>query len=73
MNMKSKILLLYCMYGNGHRAIAEYIEKEDKVFKQTKLRNLKRKYAKMRKHADLLEECIDLKCEIDSLERELNS
>ena len=27
MNMKSKILLLYCMYGNGHRAIAEYIEK----------------------------------------------
>ena len=27
MNMKKRILLAYCMYGNGHRAIAEYIEK----------------------------------------------
>ena len=25
--MKKRILLAYCMYGNGHRAIAEYIEK----------------------------------------------
>ena len=25
--MKKRILLTYCMYGNGHRAIAEYIEK----------------------------------------------
>ena len=24
--MKKKILLTYAMYGNGHRAIAEYIE-----------------------------------------------
>jgi len=24
--MKKRILLTYCMYGNGHRAIAEYIE-----------------------------------------------
>ena len=27
MIMKKRILLTYCMYGNGHRAIAEYIEK----------------------------------------------
>ena len=25
--MKKRILLTYAMYGNGHRAIAEYIEK----------------------------------------------
>ena len=48
-------------------------EKEQRVYKETKLRNLKRKYAKMRQHADLLEECIELKADIDSLERELNS
>ena len=29
--MKKKILLTYAMYGNGHRAVAEYIEK---YFKQ---------------------------------------
>ena len=48
-------------------------EKETIVYKKTKLRNLKRKYAKMRKHADLIQECIELKSEIDGLERELNS
>ena len=46
--------------------------KEEKVFKETKLRNLKRKYSKMIQHSDLGEDAIDLKCEIDSLERELN-
>ena len=25
--MKKRILITYAMYGNGHRAIAEYIEK----------------------------------------------
>lgn len=29
--MKKKILITYAMYGNGHRAVAEYIEK---YFKQ---------------------------------------
>ena len=48
-------------------------DKEQKVLKETKLRNLKRKYAKMIQHADLLEDCIELKAEIDGLERELNS
>lgn len=36
--------------------------KETKVFKETKLRNLKRKYAKIVQHADLNEEAIELKC-----------
>ena len=46
-------------------------KQEKKVMKQTRLRNLKRKYAKMRQHADLIQECIELKSEIDGLEREL--
>ena len=46
---------------------------QHKVYLQTKLRNLKRKYAKIIQYPDLAEECIDLKCEIDSIERELNS
>ena len=25
--MKKKILIVYALYGNGHRAVAEYIEK----------------------------------------------
>ena len=46
-------------------------DKEKKVLMQTRLRNLKRRYAKMIQHADLLEECIELKAEIDGIEREL--
>ena len=48
-------------------------EKEKRVYKETKLRNLRRKYAKMVQHPDLTEQCIELKADIDSLERELNS
>ena len=48
-------------------------DKERTALKKTRLRNLKRKYDKMIQHADLVEECIDLKADIDSLERELNS
>ena len=47
--------------------------KEEKVLKKTRLKNLKRKYAKMSKHSDLVEECIDLKADIDSLEREIQA
>ena len=47
--------------------------KERKTLKKTRLRNLKRKYAKMMKHGELREECIDLKAEIDSLEREIQA
>ena len=42
-----------------------------KVFLQTKLRNLKRKYSKIKEHAEFAEDCIELKAEIDSIEREL--
>ena len=45
----------------------------EKVMKQTRLRNLKRRYTKLIQHPDCREECIELKADIDSLERELNS
>ena len=48
-------------------------DKERKVLNETKLRNLKRKYAKMIQHADLVSECAELKAEINHLEKELNS
>lgn len=44
-----------------------------KVYLETKLRNLKRKQAKIRQHPDLIEEAIDLKAEIDGIERELQT
>jgi hypothetical protein len=47
----------------------EYNEKT--VYLQTRLRNLKRKYAKIIQHSDLAEEAIDLKADIDQIEREL--
>jgi len=47
--------------------------KERKVFLETRLRNMKRQYSKMSQHADLVEECIELKADIDSVERELKS
>ena len=48
-------------------------DKERQLFLRTKLRNLKRKYAKIKEHPDLGEEAIELKSEIDGIERELNS
>jgi hypothetical protein len=48
-------------------------DKEREVFLNTKLRNLKREYAKVIQHPDLTEHAIDLKAEIDGIERELNS
>lgn len=47
--------------------------KEERTLKETRLRNLKRRYSKMFQHPDLVEDCIELKADIDSLERELNS
>ena len=46
---------------------------EQRVYLQTRLRNLKRKYSKLIQNADLAEEAIELKAEIDGIERELNS
>jgi len=44
---------------------------ERKAFLKVKLRNLKRKYAKVIEHAEMAEEAIELKAEIDSIEREI--
>ena len=46
---------------------------ERKAYMEVRLRNLKRKYAKIKQHADLVEEAIELKADIDTLEKELNS
>ena len=46
---------------------------ERKVFLQTKLRNLKRKHAKLGQHAELTEEYFEIKKEIEAIESELNS
>jgi hypothetical protein len=46
-------------------------DRERKTYLETKLRNLKRKYAKVVQHSDLIEETIELKAEIDAIERDL--
>ena len=48
-------------------------KRERQTYLQAKLRNLKRKYAKMIQHSDLLQEVQEIKAEIDSIENELNS
>ena len=47
--------------------------KEKKAMLKARLRNMKRKYAKMIQDPSLIEECIELKCDIDSLEREIQA
>lgn len=47
-------------------------DKERKVYLETRLRTLKRKYTKMIQHSDLTEDCIDLKNEIGNVECELD-
>ncbi len=47
-------------------------DKEQLVLKKTKLRNLKRTYAKLIQRPEMIEECIELKSKIDGLQRELN-
>jgi hypothetical protein len=46
-------------------------DKEKKVYLQTRLRNIKRKYAKILQHAEFNEEAIDLKAEMDQIEKEI--
>ena len=48
-------------------------DKEKKTLLKTKIRNMKRKYAKLSRHPDHGEECIELKADIDALERELTA
>ena len=45
--------------------------KEKRTYLETRLRNLKRQYAKVIQHSDLTETAIELKADIDSIEREL--
>jgi len=47
------------------------MDDKERASKKKKLNRLKRKYAKMMQHPDLIDECIDLKADIDSIEREL--
>ena len=47
--------------------------KEKRTYLETRLRNLKREYAKVLNHSDLTETAIELKADIDSIERELYS
>ena len=49
------------------------MDKEKRTLLETRLRNLKRRYAKVSQHADLATEAIELKADIDSLERQLKS
>jgi len=44
---------------------------QEKVLNETRLRNLKRKYAKLTMHSDLTDEAIQTKKEIDNLEAQL--
>ena len=46
-------------------------DRERKAYLQARRRNLKRKYAKHLKHADLIEETIEVKADLDAVEREL--
>ena len=47
-------------------------EKEQRCLKETRLRNLKRKYSKIKEHPDLLKESNEIQKEITTLENELN-
>ena len=46
-------------------------DREKKTYLKAKLRNLKRKYAKVIRHSDLIEEAIELKSEIDAIDKEI--
>jgi len=46
-------------------------EKEQRVLKETRLRNLKRTFSKMKEHAELTTEARNLQTEIAYLEEEL--
>ena len=49
------------------------MDKEQRVFLETRLRNLKRKYAHVINHAELTETAISLKADIDYIEKQLRS
>ena len=46
-------------------------DKEYKVFLETKLRNLKRKYAKLLQHAELTDDALEIGREIKEIETQI--
>ena len=46
-------------------------DKEKKVLLETRLRNLKKSYARMIQHPEMVEQCIELKADIDYCKKEL--
>ena len=46
-------------------------DKEKKVYLETRLRNLKKSYARMIQHPEMVEQCIELKADIDYCKKEL--
>ena len=58
--------------GNPRKMRCENM-KARKTLLETRLRNLKRKQAKLRQHPKLMEEAIELKADIDGIERELQN
>ena len=46
-------------------------DRERKAYLKARRRNLKRKYAKLIQHSDCMEETIEVKADIDAVEREL--
>lgn len=46
-------------------------DRERKVLLETRVRNLKRKHAKMIRHSDLIEEAIEIDSEIKSIEKQI--
>ena len=47
--------------------------KSRKVYLEARLRNLKRRYARVIQHPDQTEHAIELKADIDGIERELQN
>ena len=45
----------------------------DKVYLQTRLRNLERKYAKVAQHAEIIDYCLEIETEIQDIKKELQS
>lgn len=46
-------------------------DQELRVYNETKLRNLQRKYSKLVQHPDTIEEAIECKAEIDTIKKYL--
>ena len=66
-------LTVYMKTMSNKKEYKSMKDDERKAYMEVRLRNLKRRYARVKEHADLVEEAIELKADIDTLEKELNS